>query len=401
MAHAGERSTMSTSELELPDAHTDPETREAIHEQLMEAFLAAPEGISNPTLREAGCNTEEIKPSVWTLLGFMQEFLDVHLATLDSAGMESLLLDICPRNVLLPPSLSPRKFLLILEAFWRFLDRVYEHPHAPAVLERLPLLADTFEQRMGPPRSAENPGARPAAMSPFLDLTEAFDLHALDDEEELDEDLWEDYLDGLIHHFRASPEGLSLEDSGLDHINWLRFYLKYARPHTLPPGLKRLTTELVLMEDLPRKVTPNARSTPEDIVPGLIAFWQYLQRVHEHPAAGEVLEYLHARGLAQQFRKAMYDPARGGPAKNFFMAGERAGYDMSDPQQSREFQIRYNDALHSDPSMPGLLSGTATEIGDALGDNRSGSGPPDPRRKHKRKAAKAARKANKQKKKKK
>jgi len=390
----------------LPDADTDPETRDAAYKQFIEAFLASPEGAPNPVLREADCGTEQIQNDIWTLLDMAEEYLNAYPATLDSAQMESLLLDICPRVLLLPSSHSPRKLLLILEAFWHFLDRVYRQPHAPAVLERLSRIADTFEQRMVLPRSAEGLEARPATLSPLMDLTEPFDLHALDDKDEEDleeEDLWPHYLEGLMHHFRASPEGQPLLGSGLDHERWLYAYLDYGQEYYgLPTELNRANTEWLLLEDLPRKITPHKDNRPEDIVPGLIAFWQYLGRAHDHPAAPEVLEYLHTRGLGKQFREAIFDPRRGGIAKQFLLAGEQAGFDMSDQQQMAEFQAFYNASLRGgDEPLPGPMPSLPPGMDGLFDEPPQRGGSTDPGKKRKRKAAKAARKANKPKKKKK
>jgi len=301
---------MVQSPPKLPDASTDPKTRDTAYDQLIEAFLTAPEGAKNPALREAGCSKKEINACVWKLLYFVEAYLHAYPATLDSARMENFLLNICPRVLLLASGHSPRKFLLVMEQFWRFLERVYQQPHATAVLELLPRIADTFEQRMALPRSAAGLEPRPATMSPFIDLTEAFDLHALDDEKPEDlggSDLWERYLDGLMHHFRASPEGLPLLGSKLKHEYWLYLYLDYGRQyHGLPAQLNYASTLWLLSEDLPRKVMPSKGCRPEDIVPGLIAFWQYLGRAHGHPAAADVLEYLHSGGLGEEFREAIF-----------------------------------------------------------------------------------------------
>lgn len=397
--------------LKLPDAHTRVKAREAAHERLVNTFLSSPESTANPLLQEVDCDEEAIEVSVWTLIGFAERYLDAYLATFDATQMEDLLLDIFPRVLLLPRANPPRTFLLILEQFWRFLDRAFQQPHAQAVLERLSQIGDTFEQRMALPRSGEGMGPRPATVSRFQDLTEPFDLHALDEdddpeedlEENLEEESWEDYRDGLVTHFRASPEGLPLLDSDLDHEDWLEFYLEYGRNYyALPPDLNQSDTRMLLMEDLPRKITPSKDSCPEDAIPVLIAFWRYLQRAHQHPAAKEVLDYLQRKGLGQQFREAIFDPARGGPAKQFLMAGQQAGYDMSDSRQVDKFQAQFNASLNR--GLPLAGEKLTLPMGEPSYDPLPAGGATDPHKKRKRKAAKAAkatRKANKSKKKKK
>jgi len=387
----------------LPNANTRPKARWAAYDRLIDAFLASPEGTRNPALQEAGCSEQEIGTSTGTLIQFAENYLHAYPATYDAAQMENLLLDICPRVLLLPHANTPRKFLLILEQFWRFLDRVYKQPHAAMVLERLSKIGDTFEQRMALPRSSAGLGPRPDTVSPFRDLTEAFDLHALDDddeEDEIDEESWQDYLLGLIHHFRASPEGQSLLDSSPDHEDWLYYYLDYGRIYYAPPAeLNRDDTESLLMGDLPRKVMPSADSRPEDAIPGLIAFWRYLQRAHRHPQAKKVLDYLHSRGLAEKFREAIFDRGMGGPAKRFLMAGQRGGHDMSDEREMDEFQMLFNEESNAGRSLP--EGQPRLVLGGPFDDPLPGGGPVEPEKKRKRKTARAARKANKQKKKKK
>ena len=46
--------------------------------------------------------------------------------------------------------------------------------------------------------------------------------------------------------------------------------------------------------------------------------------------------------MSDEDADSMFDPAKAGMAKSFFMSGQTAGFDMTDMEQSHEYMALYN-----------------------------------------------------------
>jgi len=158
----------------------------------------------------------------------------------------------------------------------------------------------------------------------------------------------------------------------------------------LPPDCSEADLDELFFEVLPRKISITSPNKLESALPELIAFWEYLKRAYELPNADEVLAYLRTVDF-DEFRDEMINPSNFGIAKSFVIAGQEAGFDMSDPESMNEFMRIQNAAAILDIRTLGL-----SDLSEAPGQRRLSS--PS---KNKRKMAKQSRKQNRRKKKKK
>ncbi len=218
------------------------------------------------------------------------------------------------------------------------------------------------------------------------------DLHALDDILELDEDeerFLETYIDSLLADFVESSEGqtLSTQIEGIGY--WIGSFIRYGflyEGYTLPT-LDTEEVQEIMEELLPRKVS---LLEPKDADEGLLelaSFWTYLQREHELSNAESILAYLRSLPV-ETFREYMFDPARAGMAKSFFMSGSSAGFDMSTQDGIDEYISIYNAARMLDLAAPDPDAATKSFTGQT-------------KQKKRKKMAKASRRANRKPKKKK
>ena len=114
-----------------------------------------------------------------------------------------------------------------------------------------------------------------------------FDIHqSILEDDEINEDLVADYIDGLIDEFTASEEARPFADSAWG-IGWSVTMVEYAinycgvTPATMTVG----NFNEVVFELFPRKVSTQAENAAE-IVAELQAFWRFAQRQYQLPAAG-------------------------------------------------------------------------------------------------------------------
>ncbi len=208
---------------------------------------------------------------------------------------------------------------------------------------------------------------------------------------ELDEDASRKYIDSLFELFADSPEAKALpqaeEDLGWS-VNQMRLgidYLGATPPRTSPAELDEIVFEI-----FPRKVSVGAAEASA-IVRELEAFWRFLEREFRLANAAPCIELLGA-GAASRLQAKLSDPANFGPAKQFTMFSQEAGFDLSTEAGMTEAMLGYNAAIGASRSLP------ADPLGAESGSS-SNPVPPRParsrsRRKARRRAAKASRKKN-------
>ncbi len=177
-----------------------------------------------------------------------------------------------------------------------------------------------------------------------------FDIRRLD---EMDSDLvmeegaLEDYQEAVIGDFFSSPEGKAHLAAFPDAGFWVGrlIYLGYVHLGATLPGMTVGEIDEIVEELFPRKISLLSPDDADEAIPELTAFWRYLEREHDLPEAGEILEYL--RRIEPEFKGIINDPARFGMAKSFFMMGQEAGFDMTTQEGSNRFIGFYNAALEN------------------------------------------------------
>lgn len=188
---------------------------------------------------------------------------------------------------------------------------------------------------------------------------------------------------------------------------WSFQFIQYGYDYLGVP-LTRITrahAEELLAEIFPRKISLNAAKEADVAIPELKAFWQYLRREHKLKQADAILALL--EDVAPNFRRWMNDPSKFGMAKSFFVAGQAAGFDMTNEADIERFIIAYNTSLLAGktpastpelrpPSFGGLFDadGLGSEDWSDPGFHRAPSRGTDKDKKKKRKAAEASRKKN-------
>ncbi len=204
-----------------------------------------------------------------------------------------------------------------------------------------------------------------------------FDINQLNNLEYDDaEPLLEDYINDVIEEFAQSPEGKAYAQEYPEFGGWINSFIEMSYNYegfTLPK-MTKADAQVVMEYLLPRKLTLLDRSEAEDAIPELVAFWNFLKREYKFRSAGAIAKYLSS--IKDKFTDWMFDPARGGIAKNFFMIGIQAGFDMTTREGLNAFQKEYNQKLIS----PNFNSSLFQQI-EIIPDNSPAVQPPSSSRK--------------------
>lgn len=188
-----------------------------------------------------------------------------------------------------------------------------------------------------------------------------FDIRQLDglDYDEV-EPLLEDYIIDVINEFLETEIGNTHATQYPEGGFWIGTFIEMAYNYgefTLPKMTKG-DAQLVMENILPRKLTLLEPSEAEDAIPELVAFWTFLKQEYKLRSAGAIAKYL--TSIQDKFAGWMFDPARGGIAKNFMMQGMQAGYDMSSQADVEAFQAEYNQRIKADPQNNPLMPAVPT-----------------------------------------
>lgn len=238
-----------------------------------------------------------------------------------------------------------------------------------------------------------------------------FDIRLFDklSPERLDfSELLEQYTDQLLEEFMASPEGAALRKRDPDAGFWCAQFITYGFDYigASPTQITKSDAEELLQQIFPRKISLFAPEDADHAIPELTAFWQYLGRQYGLKQADAILDVL--KKAAPHFRAWMNDPRKWGMAKSLVMAGQSAGFDMTDEEDAEKFFAAYNASIAGKgtpgfPTAPIPLSDStfgeqdfATQ-GYADAGFRRIVGTADREKKKKRKAAEASRRKNRKK----
>lgn len=218
-----------------------------------------------------------------------------------------------------------------------------------------------------------------------------FDIYQLDEIEAYSteaEKALNKYEDTLIELFFESPEGQEHRNTypGIGFWAGQLIYYGYSNVGVTIPQMKVKDIDEITSEIFPRKISLSSPDDAKKTIPELVAFWKYLKREYKLSNADVILKHL--QNLKEEdFVKAMNNPSKFGMAKSFFMAGQAAGYDMSNEEERNTFMLLYNAAKIGERIQPLKQSSINTQ-------NIHRVKPDTAKEKRKRKAAKAARKRN-------
>ncbi len=209
----------------------------------------------------------------------------------------------------------------------------------------------------------------------------AFNIRLLDklsyDEAEL---ILLDYIEDVIEAFVESEPGKIREQENPDEVGeWIGVFIEtaYLYGEMTLAKMTKADVQVVMEQILPAKLTLAEPSEVEDAIPDLVAFWTFLKQEYKLRSAGAIAKYLSS--IEGKFTDWMFDPNRGGFAKQFVLQGLEAGYDMQSQEGMEAFQKVYNDRIATDPSarlkLPGgmMLGGIAGNLPGNLPSNLSGN----------------------------
>ncbi|MEO0985664.1 MAG: hypothetical protein AAFY20_08960 [Cyanobacteria bacterium J06639_14] len=177
-----------------------------------------------------------------------------------------------------------------------------------------------------------------------------FDIYLL---EKLDYDdaepLLDDYINDALQAFVQSKAGqahIKLHPQG---GNWIGTFIEmaYLYGEYILPKMTKGNAQEVMEYILPRKLTLVNPQNVEGAIDELVAFWTFLDEVYRFRSAKAIAKYL--RSIEDQFPQWMFDPNRGGIAKQFLMEGTEAGFDMTTEAGIQAFQAEYNQSLQTGP----------------------------------------------------
>jgi hypothetical protein len=180
----------------------------------------------------------------------------------------------------------------------------------------------------------------------------AFNIYQLDNLDYDDvEPLLDDYIQDVINEFVDSKAGQAHIEKFPQGGFWIGTFIEMAYlygGYTLPKLTKGNVQE-VMEYILPRKLTLMDPSDTDNAIAELTALWQYLGDTYKFRSAKAIAKYL--TSIEDDFPQWMFDPSRGGLAKQFMMQGTEAGFDMTTQAGVEAFQEEYNRGLTDRPQL--------------------------------------------------
>lgn len=181
-----------------------------------------------------------------------------------------------------------------------------------------------------------------------------FDIHQYDNlNDELSEKRFEKYKKALVKDFLKSEEGAALlaQDSGAG--GWVSLTVDYGYNYigVFPTQMSRVEVNEILTNLFPRKVAVSAKEEIDEVIPELLAFWNYMKREHEPPHATSILRFL--KKIEPDFYEIMNDSSRFGMGKSMVAMGTEMGFDMTDETDLQRFMLHYNERIANTASEPG------------------------------------------------
>ncbi len=161
---------------------------------------------------------------------------------------------------------------------------------------------------------------------------------------EPDEEALQEYYENAIEQFAASDEGKEVVER-FGSVGWVVTFLEYAASYlgeTVDTMTSREADEVVF-DIIPRKVSTEAESA-EEIIFELRKFWEFVDRVHNLPAAKEIGKLFENKAV-RKLHSELSNPANFGMAKSMFMSGKRVGFDMTTQEGMDGFMMFHNTNL--------------------------------------------------------
>lgn len=175
----------------------------------------------------------------------------------------------------------------------------------------------------------------------------SFDFHALCDLEFDDDDAIkavDQYTADLLELFHNSEAGKKYGEKYQEAGSWIEPLLNYTFIYSLPalPHMSAGDIRHLLTKIYPEKLGVTQDEASE-IIPEMIAFWQFIDSEFEQPDAKPILKYL--REIEKKYPKIIMDKSKFGIAKTMAMSMLEEGVDLLDEKAMNAFMERYNQGL--------------------------------------------------------
>jgi hypothetical protein len=198
------------------------------------------------------------------------------------------------------------------------------------------------------------------------------DLHRLDaieDDPDTFIEALDDYVEESIDEFVEAKEGkayLAAYPEMEEFVgSWIYqlLYLGYSYESVTLPKMTKVHVEEIVTKLFPRKILLGSPDEADTAIPELLAFWQFLQRVYQHPHAAKIVTIL--QQLQPQFNTIMNDASNFGIGKSFIAQGMNSGFDMTTNEGLEAYRSQYNqtDRSLNSPDFNSLLENFGIEAG--------------------------------------
>ena len=204
-----------------------------------------------------------------------------------------------------------------------------------------------------------------------------FDVYqnSFDEDGEWDDALAEEYCDGLMEEFAASPEGAAVAEE-FQGLGWAHSFLYYGLSYVgcAPPEMSCVDVEEILFGIFPRKVSTEPDSACE-IIGEMRAFWQFLHRQYALANATEILRDL-TEDAEERLERELGDPKNFGMAKSLFTMGNKSGFDMTTQEGLDQFMFAYNASVAEQSMDAGLPESHSTMPSSSATPTPNATAPP-------------------------
>lgn len=178
------------------------------------------------------------------------------------------------------------------------------------------------------------------------------DRPLFDEDGECDSDAEQEYYERAQEAFSSSREGEQVVRR-YGSLGWYQSLLEFGIAYRgeIVDEMTSFSVQEFIQDHVPRKVSTAPKSAGA-IIGELIAFWEFLDRVHELPAAKSILEWLKTDGRVADLEGDLSESSNFGIAKSLFTMGDKAGFDMTSEAGINSFMQAYNQSLSPGYSPP-------------------------------------------------
>lgn len=192
----------------------------------------------------------------------------------------------------------------------------------------------------------------------------SFDFHRLChlEVDDLDDglEIVNQYAADILAIFHRSEMGKKYDEIFKEEGgSWIEPLLYYSFESDIAPlpHMSAMDVRYLLEEIFPAKVSIE-QDEAHEIIPEMIAFWQFVGSEFDKPDAKSILKYL--QQVEKKYPKIIMDESKFGIGKTIVMAMIDEGMDFTDEKAMRAFIADYNQGILSDHEQSGRVQSTVS-----------------------------------------